>query len=679
MSTDWGLLRKYSGPAPAKPLPKGDPYAVSTIINEPKRKKRPPRDLNAKVRTKPRSELSVDRRNVVEKAYDAFERNVSRQAGGDLRTALELVYGPSEMVDITRRILSGDAGAADYGVAGLSVAPLPKPVRKAATKLASRAADSRLGRALLTSEPVPEPRPRYIRTQDGDHLTVAREGLEPAVVPEAADARNISELRTLIRDYSSNPARRMADEAASEAGLGPVDYAVRPQSSLGRQAGIGRAYRAAVEDTPGYQSAVFDRIGEMMPEVVERSGAQNYNQLTEAAYKALGDEVKAQFDRLPVRTTYHSGDLEYPVPSAMMRDALGGNLNVFRGGDPHEFLDEVDPQTGLTLNEMFRAVHDYVGHVAPGSTFRPDGEEIAYAVHAQTMSPLARMALLSETRGQNSLVNYSPLNADLVDRMMQARRQLRERDAARKLQGNLFSDVRERGLRALEQIPSDDTLKSQLRELGGRWRYADQRAVLLPPEYLDPMSSGGTPEWLRGLLKPEGTSARGVHISRAEGLNATDPSFYGRGHVGAEYAGVRAAGGPDRTYFYSGPEGTVEPELSVMGRDAPRFAYEADLGGLYDLQADPEGLLKLAEAYNQPGYKPKLGYNDLYAVGMRDLEGSSALNDMESLVRDYGYKGYIVDRPGYDGQRWAALYDPVEGLRSIERGAQGYYRGGLVE
>ncbi len=93
----------------------------------------------------------------------------------------------------------------------------------------------------------------------------------------------------------------------------------------------------------------------------------------------------------------------------MIRDVLtNGNLNVFRGGDPHDFLNEVDPQTGLTLNEMFRGVHDFYGHVAPGSTFRPGGEEAAYAMHQRTLDPLSQIALLSETRGQNSLVNYSP-------------------------------------------------------------------------------------------------------------------------------------------------------------------------------------------------------------------------------------------------------------------------------
>ncbi|NBR91407.1 MAG: hypothetical protein EBS68_16150, partial [Rhodobacteraceae bacterium] len=88
-------------------------------------------------------------------------------------------------------------------------------------------------------------------------------------------------------------------------------------------------------------------------------------------------------------------------------------LNVFRGGDLHEFLSRIDPATGLSSNEKFRAVHDYAGHGILGNKFDALGEERAYAAHSQMYSPLARMAMASETRGQNSFVNYSPLNVEL--------------------------------------------------------------------------------------------------------------------------------------------------------------------------------------------------------------------------------------------------------------------------
>jgi len=42
----------------------------------------------------------------------------------------------------------------------------------------------------------------------------------------------------------------------------------------------------------------------------------------------------------------------------MLRDALlNKHLYTFRGGDRHEFLNQIDPYLGLNDNEKFRAVH----------------------------------------------------------------------------------------------------------------------------------------------------------------------------------------------------------------------------------------------------------------------------------------------------------------------------------
>jgi hypothetical protein len=62
----------------------------------------------------------------------------------------------------------------------------------------------------------------------------------------------------------------------------------------------------------------------------------------------------------------------------------------------------------VTYNDIFRAVHDYYGHAKEGVGFRADGEENAWRSHAAMYSPLARLAMTSETRGQNSWVNFGP-------------------------------------------------------------------------------------------------------------------------------------------------------------------------------------------------------------------------------------------------------------------------------
>jgi hypothetical protein len=62
----------------------------------------------------------------------------------------------------------------------------------------------------------------------------------------------------------------------------------------------------------------------------------------------------------------------------------------------------------LLLNDLFRFVHDAFGHGKLGNSFGPVGEENAWYVHSQMFSPDARRAMTSETRGQNSWVNFGP-------------------------------------------------------------------------------------------------------------------------------------------------------------------------------------------------------------------------------------------------------------------------------
>jgi tetratricopeptide (TPR) repeat protein len=61
----------------------------------------------------------------------------------------------------------------------------------------------------------------------------------------------------------------------------------------------------------------------------------------------------------------------------------------------------------LLYNDIFRFVHDKFGHNERGNGFGAIGEENAWDVHYRMYkSPLARRALTTETRGQNSWVNF---------------------------------------------------------------------------------------------------------------------------------------------------------------------------------------------------------------------------------------------------------------------------------
>lgn len=79
----------------------------------------------------------------------------------------------------------------------------------------------------------------------------------------------------------------------------------------------------------------------------------------------------------------------------------------------------------MLVNDLFRAVHDFYGHAELGNSFGPLGEENAWNVHARMYSPLARKAMTTETRGQNSFVNFSGVNKE-VDKLREKARRLRE-------------------------------------------------------------------------------------------------------------------------------------------------------------------------------------------------------------------------------------------------------------
>ena len=86
----------------------------------------------------------------------------------------------------------------------------------------------------------------------------------------------------------------------------------------------------------------------------------------------------------------------------------------------------------LLANDIFRAVHDFFGHAELGNGFGPLGEENAWNVHARMYSPLARRAMTTETRGQNSWVNFSGINDEAFkkrDRARQLRREGKEEEA----------------------------------------------------------------------------------------------------------------------------------------------------------------------------------------------------------------------------------------------------------
>lgn len=138
------------------------------------------------------------------------------------------------------------------------------------------------------------------------------------------------------------------------------------------------------------------------------------------AYRAFKDETLAQFNFLRHNGVHFepvTDDRKYYNGSKAMRSdaALNKHLYVNVGSGDFSRDNLLSQPTGISLNghnwtynDMFRAVHDYFGHAQYGNEFGPNGEDMAYRVHSRMYSPQARPAMATETRGQNSWVNFGP-------------------------------------------------------------------------------------------------------------------------------------------------------------------------------------------------------------------------------------------------------------------------------
>lgn len=91
------------------------------------------------------------------------------------------------------------------------------------------------------------------------------------------------------------------------------------------------------------------------------------------------------------------------------RDGFGSDASFDPKDNPmlNETNFKISGQPALA-NDLFRVVHDYFGHAKEGVGFRAAGEENAWRNHSAMFSKEARRALTTETRGQNSWVNFGP-------------------------------------------------------------------------------------------------------------------------------------------------------------------------------------------------------------------------------------------------------------------------------
>jgi hypothetical protein len=148
-----------------------------------------------------------------------------------------------------------------------------------------------------------------------------------------------------------------------------------------------------------------------------------------AAYNAMANETVDQFKYLidnGYNVELYDGKTEpYKNSEEMLKD-LRDNKHLYVFSTEEGFGDtpitEKDRQENpllkdsgftdkngkkLLINDAFRFVHDIFGHGERGNSFGAKGEENAWDVHSRMYSPEARRAMTTETRGQNSWVNFN--------------------------------------------------------------------------------------------------------------------------------------------------------------------------------------------------------------------------------------------------------------------------------
>jgi hypothetical protein len=276
-----------------------------------------------------------------------------------------------------------------------------------------------------------------------------------------------------------------------------------------------------------------------------------------AAYDAMIEETKDQYRDIlnsGLKVQFIKGEDPYGNPRNVILDVVNNNhMWVFStvdgfGSDAdldvsdNPLLQATEFETAdgdpMLANDVFRVVHDYFGHIKNGVGFRARGEENAWQAHAAMYSPLARRAMTTETRGQNSYVNFGP-NRDF----------------------NLTAN-------------GADTV------------YADQKVGLLPlwvseeARLSDPRRRDGRifQEGLQGAIRDDGKVSL-THYSRGK-INRTDPSL--------------AGGGLDRSRRYS-PKGTY---FGITEAIDDGYRKEAGLGPVENkFSVDPVLLYPLAKDY----------------------------------------------------------------------------------
>jgi hypothetical protein len=186
----------------------------------------------------------------------------------------------------------------------------------------------------------------------------------------------------------------------------PVPEVALSARAYQRQSGIHVAPSAAASN-----SVITERASRAIGDAYGRLPSFDAGALP--AYRAMREETGRQFDHMTKPRSKGGLGLDVEITKG---DPYGsdGDINKIFSELHHDVRENNRIQALSTKttgghpffsndeNDMFRAVHDVYGHLGSGRGVDHNGEEAAFQKHAQMFSPLARQAMATETRGQNS-------------------------------------------------------------------------------------------------------------------------------------------------------------------------------------------------------------------------------------------------------------------------------------
>jgi len=328
----------------------------------------------------------------------------------------------------------------------------------------------------------------------------------------------------------------------------------------------GRKSKIPHQPLTQYQAINTDR-STRVAQAYEEMKHDPLNPDVKEAYTALATETKDQYSALleagytphfmkdgvdPYKSSPYEAVLDINNNKTLSifptRDGFGSDVDFDSTGNPllEDSGFKIDGKPAV-VNDLFRFVHDVFGHAKPGVGFRAAGEENAYQSHAGMFSPLARKALATETRGQNSWLNYGPHG-----------------------KSNRTAKI-------------EDTV------------FGDQKAGLLPDWAVNEgLSTGKSNTQLTGALNDDGMLEM-VHYSN-QSLDNIDPKFTGKGLSRNVRSEANRRG--DENYVKRSSFGILadeNPYRRENGLGAVQNKVVIDPARLYDPRLDAEGIWKSAK------------------------------------------------------------------------------------